>query len=63
MLIFTAQDDLISTDELAAGTDMNKDQAILGIRRLDTDHDWKLTKEQFMNLMDSVKLGLRLKKL
>ena len=61
MLHLTAQDDLISTDELAAGTDMNKDQAMLGIRRLDTNHDGKLTKDQFINLMDSV--GLRLKKL
>jgi Ca2+-binding EF-hand superfamily protein len=55
------QDGLISTDELSAGTDLSKSQAILGIRKLDKDYDGKLNKQEFINLMDSV--GLRTKKI
>ena len=51
------KDGLISTEELSAGTDMSKGQAILGIRRQDKDHDGKLNREEFMNLMDSAGLS------
>ena len=47
---------LISADELSSGTDLSKGQAILGIRKMDKDHDGKLNRKKFMNLMDS--LGL-----
>ena len=47
------KDGLISTDELSSGMDLSKDQAILGIRKVDKDHDGKLNREEFMNLMDS----------
>ena len=33
------KDGLISTEELSAGTDMSKGQAILGIRKQDKDHE------------------------
>ena len=51
------KDGLISTEELSAGTDISKGQAILGIRKQDKDHDGKLNSEEFMNLMDTVGLN------
>ena len=51
---------MISTEELSAGTDISRGQAILGIRKMDKDHDGKLNKDEFMNLMDSA--GLRKRK-
>ena len=50
------KDGLISADELSSGTDLSKGQAILGIRKMDKDHDGKLNRKKIMNLMDS--LGL-----
>ena len=51
------RDGLISTEELSAGTDISKGQAILGIRKQDKDFDGKLNREEFMNLMDSAGLS------
>ena len=51
------KDALISSGELSSGTDLSKGQAILGIRKIDKDHDGKLNREEFMNLMDSLGLG------
>ena len=45
---------MISTYELSSNTDLSKGQAILGIRKLDKDHDGKLNREEFINLLDSV---------
>ena len=51
------KDGFVSADELSSGTDLSKGQAILGIRKMDKDHDGKLNREEFMNLMDSLGLG------
>ena len=52
--LYLPQDDHISVEELCAGTDLTKDQAILCYRRLDTDHDGKLNREEFTHLMDRI---------